>query len=177
MSAELDAYLADLVQLADLPAAREQAVAEAQRAGQDDIDRALANERRDQDAAEKVARSLATAEDRLRRLEARTAPVEASTADRIPRSLTDLPRYLDDVLRDLDATAHAQEWVERARAGLAQAAPAPTPFVPSVPTHETTAATPVPRPVDRAAGPSRSVVIGAAAALVLLVIVLVLVFR
>ena len=91
MSAELDAYLAGLKRLADLPTLHQGALADAQRAGQDDSDRALADERRDRDTAEKTARHLAAAEDRLRRLEARTGPVEASAPEQIPQALADLP--------------------------------------------------------------------------------------
>lgn len=135
MSHELNAYLADLVALADLPTQRDRALSEAQRAGQSDIDRAEAEERRVRDSVEQVRRHLATCTDRLRRLEVRTGPVEPDDSVVVP-PLTDLPRFLEGVVRDLDSAAKAQDWVERTRAASVQvptpAAPTPVPVAPTI---------------------------------------------
>lgn len=152
MPDDLTSYLDGLVQLAGLPADRERALAEAQRAGQDDVDRALAAERRVKDTAEKARKQLSTVEDGFRRLEARTGPVEAEATMDAWADLAEVPGRLEALLRDLESAAKAQDWVERTRGQLTR--PVPTPQPPPIPVHSTEAtqrlpAQPVPAPERR----------------------------
>ena len=114
----LDAYVRDIAQFVRLPSDRERALAEVERTGRDAIDRAIAEERRQRDVAESVARGLATVEDRLRRLQGRTGQVASLPAEGVPTDLAAMSRFLEGMVRDLDSAEKAQAWVERARANL-----------------------------------------------------------
>ncbi|QGF23377.1 hypothetical protein [Raineyella fluvialis] len=116
MVEDLTAYTRAIAGLLGLPEARDRAVADAQRAGQERIDQALATQRRHAESTNRASRLVEQAQSSLRRLELRTGEVEALAAEDVPRDVESLPQYLDELIRDLEASEKAQQWVENFRA-------------------------------------------------------------